>query len=141
MVEQDAPRPPSAHIGSTWPVSSAPALAVAVVETWQLIDAELSVVIGHRGVAALLQRSLLRAAVSHPWLALPRLEREATDWAALERALAAQNPAEALAGARHSVDVFCELLASLVGPELTERMLRPVWTHTPGALPAQESAS
>jgi hypothetical protein len=32
------------------------------------------------------------------------------------------------------------LLASLVGTSLTERLLRSVWDHSPGAAPAQDTS-
>ena len=38
------------------------------------------------------------------------------------------------------LQTFYELLASLVGPSLTERLLRSVWAHSSSGPPAQDTS-
>ncbi len=92
------------------------------------IDAALTPIIGHRGVAALANRSLHVAARAHPWLR-GALEVAPADMdpALLESLLRAQTRADAAGGGAAFLQTFHELLASLVGASLTERLLRSVW--------------
>jgi hypothetical protein len=110
----------------------------AVVGTWTAINAELGPVIGPRGVAALYHYSLQRVAPAHPWLADALAEdRTLMDLVALKRVLAMQSRADAARGGHAGLQTFHDLLAALVGATLTERLLRPVWTDSPGMPPAQ----
>ena len=52
-----------------------------------------------------------------------------------------QAAAEAAAGGTALFQSFHELLASLVGASLTDRLLRSVWAHSSGASPAQDTSS
>jgi hypothetical protein len=109
---------------------------------WGEIDAALHPVIGHRGVAALYHRSLTLCAASHPWLRIADAGvPAAVDPAALCVALEEQAAAEALAGATALLHAFHELLASLVGASLTDRLLRAVWAQSPRASSAQDIAT
>ena len=45
-------------------------VADAIVAIWLEIDQALNPIIGHRGVAALYNRSLNLTAAAHPWLAV-----------------------------------------------------------------------
>jgi hypothetical protein len=114
-------------------------IAEAAVSIWQEIDAALTPIIGQRGVAALYRRSLYITGATHPWLAgthegVPT----AMDLAALKSALAQQNSAAAVGGGA-LLQTFHELLASLVGPSLTERLLRSVWANSSSGPPAQDT--
>ena len=51
----------------------------------------------------------------------------AMDVAALTGALEAQTAADAATAGTLLLQTFHELLTTLVGPSLTERLLRPVW--------------
>jgi hypothetical protein len=125
--------PDGAHAGQ---------VADAVVALWREIDQALHPIIGHRGVAALYERSLRLTAAAYPWLALEqRGMPAAVDAAALHAALVQQAGAQAAAGGNALFHSFHQLLASLVGASLTERLLRSVWDHSPGAAPAQDTSS
>ena len=120
----------------------ADAIADATVLIWLEIEVALHPIIGPRGVAALYNRSLTLAAVAHPWLTNGHLGGlSAIDPAALKAALAQQDPAEAAEGGCAVFRSFRALLTSLVGASLTDRLLRPVWTHASGASPAQDTSS
>ena len=115
--------------------------AEEAVATWRDIGAALGPVIGQGGVAALYGRSLRLCASTHPWLAdLHGADRSPMDLAALQSVLARQDAAAAAAGGAAVFLIFRELLASLVGASLTERLMRSVGTRFPTA-PLSQSPS
>jgi hypothetical protein len=119
--------------------ANAAQIAEAVVATCQEIDAALAPIIGQRGVAALYRRSLHLASALHPWLAAtPEGFDAALGLGPLKTAFAQQSSADAVAASSALFRTFHELLGSLVGPSLTERLLRAVWTHPISAPPAQD---
>ena len=115
-------------------------VADAAVAVWRDVDAALNSVIGLRGVAALYRRSLFLQRVNYPWLA-SALSGPATamDLAALKTALAQQDSAVAAAAGGATLQTFYELLTNLVGPSLTERLLRTVWATLLGGTPTQDT--
>ena len=134
-----------------WPVpladrvsdgADAEQVADAIVAIWLEIDQALHPIIGHRGVAALYNRSLHLTAVAYPWLAIDQpAVPAAVDPAGLRSTLVQQAAAEAAAGGSALFLTFHELLASLVGASLTDRLLRSVWTHSSAVLPVQDTSS
>jgi len=106
-------------------------IAVAICTVWQAIDVALSPVLGSRGVAALYRRSLHVTGAAHPWLArLNECAGGELDLAALESVFAQQSVVDATAGGNALLQTFYQLLASLIGAPLTERMLRSVWSDS-----------
>jgi len=119
--------------------ASAEQLADAVVAVWRDIDLALHPIIGHRGVAALYNRSLRLTVAAHPGLAGDHPDAlAALDVTALRAALVQQTATEAAAAGTALFRSFEQLLASLVGPALTVQLLRPVWTHPAVSPPAQD---
>ena len=111
-----------------------------MVSTWLEIDAVLRPIIGQGGVAALYKRSLYLTTPTFTWLASTHEGIHAPmDLAMLRGVLAQQSAAAAVAGSRALLHTFNELLASLVGPSLTERLLRSVWANSFSGPPAQDS--
>jgi hypothetical protein len=110
-------------------------IAEAIGRIWQEIDAALTPVVGQRGVAALFKRSLHVTSTAHPWVAA-RDGQAALDPAALKVLLAQQSGPDAAAGGSAFLHTFHELLATLIGGSLTERLLRSAWgpplTDPPG---------
>jgi len=104
------------------------------------IDASLSPIIGARGVVALYQRSVYLTARTH---AMPAAvhddDEQALDLVPLRQALAGQSPDDAVAAGDALLRTFHELLASLIGLSLTERLLRSVWTDSSSASSAQDT--
>jgi hypothetical protein len=99
-----------------------------VTAVWVEIDRELTPIIGVRGVAALHGRSLFLASRQHPWLRDANGAQHgvqlAMDLEALERCISAQSSDAARAGSAELLQTFDDLLASMVGPALSERLLR-----------------
>lgn len=103
-------------------------IAARVIATVEAANVALLPIIGPRGVAALYQRSLHLARAAHAWLPPPAEGLQTTfDLAPLNTALSQQAGASAAAGGASLLQALYELLASLVGASLTERLLRPVW--------------
>lgn len=115
-------------------------IADATVVAWQAIDAALVPIVGARGVAALYKRSLHLNRQAYPFLD-PAFEGVQTsiDPALLQAALARQSADEAAATGAAVLHTFYELLATLVGPSLTERLLRSVWADFLSGPPAQDN--
>jgi hypothetical protein len=109
-------------------ISNAALVAESMAFTWERVDVALRPVIGQRGVDALYRRSLHLTVASHSWLmgACTGMDK-ATDLTSLKAALAEQTCADAVAAGGSLLHTFQQLLASLIGPSLTERLLRPVW--------------
>jgi hypothetical protein len=129
-------QPLSSRVGN----DADPALiAAAVLAIWEEIDDALTPVIGPLGLVALYRRTVRLAAAQHPWLA-GRDEGVLTDTdpAVLKSVLARRNSAEAAAGGNAFLNTFHELLASLIGPSLTARMLRSVWDNPSSGATAQD---
>jgi len=108
--------------------SSADQIAQACGVLWLELDATLSPIIGTRGVTALGQRSLHLASAVYPWLAARQPGSPAMmDSALLVSLLAQRSSDDAAAAADIFLQTFRELLTSLIGASLTERLLRTVW--------------
>jgi hypothetical protein len=121
--------------------ASAEQVADAVVAICLEIDHALHPTIGHGGVAALFNRSLSLTAAAYPWLARDHpTVLAAFDPSSLKAVLVQQSSAEAAAGGHALFQSFRELLASLVGASLTDRLLRSVWAHPSGASPQDTSS-
>lgn len=117
-------------------------IAAAVFAIWEEIDEALTPILGPRGVVALYQRSLHLAAVAHPGLAAPdESDPPATGPAALKSALARQSGRTAAVAGNAFLQIFHDLLASLIGPSLTERLLRAVWENSLGSPPPPQDTS
>lgn len=120
--------------------ANAEQLADAILAVWRDIDEALHPIVGHRGVAALYNRSLRLAAAAHPWLTRGHPDAlTAIDVTALRADLLQQTAAEAAAAGAALCQSFEQLLASLVGPALTAQLLQSVWTHPADSPPAQDN--
>ena len=122
-------RPLSAPLsGRVQDENSAEQIAASCGELWLEFDAALSPIIGPRGVAALIQRSLHLSSGVHPWLSARQPGGPATlDAAALVALLAQRSSDDAAAAANTFLQTFHGLLSSLIGGSLTERLLRSAW--------------
>ena len=110
---------------------SAQEVAEAAVLIWRNIDAALAPIIGQQGVAALLRRSEYLLRDTYPWLAAcPPDVPDAPAFDALQSVLGAQTAADAAQANGTLLQVFHDLLSSLIGASLSERLLRSAWTTT-----------
>lgn len=122
--------------------SSVPVTARAVL-TWRHVAGALAPVIGELGVVALYDRSLRLAGAEFPWLlAVPKAPQMGASLDHLRQFLAvkeAEDAAAVAAATSTHLGLFTDLLAGLIGPSLSERLLRPVWSD-PAAPPTEETA-
>ena len=117
-------------------------IAATVVSSWHAIEAALYPIVGRRGVAYLYKRSLHLTSPAHPWLAVLQEDFQAAmDLSALQSVLTQRGTADAAAGGGNLLQTFYELLASLVGPSLTDRLLHSIWTDPTSAPHAQDTSS
>jgi hypothetical protein len=103
-------------------------IARALAETWSEAEAALIPIIGAEGVAALLRRSIFLSSAAHAWFAaLPKSARRVSDFGAVSSLIAEQPAQEALAGSTSLLLQFYNLLTSLIGLSLAERILETAW--------------
>ena len=115
-------------------------IAEATLNTWRQVTDRLAPVIGARGVDALFSRSLHVTSKTFPWLAMAGNDgNSAALLAGLKLRLAGQETAAAAQASYSLLVNFTELLATLIGASLTERLLAPVW-RPPSPESEQESA-
>ncbi len=114
-------------------------IASCVVALCAEIGAALTPIIGPRGVAALYKRSVFLSAQAHPaLLGLQEKVNAEMDLSPLMAALATLDEAEATLVGGALLIAFYELISSLVGPSLTERLLRSLWDRPLSDPPALE---
>lgn len=111
------------------------AIAKATSETWLLMSAQLTPVIGGNGVDAILKRSVHLTSVVFPWLAIPDVQLDSDSLAAqISVLLAGREPLAAAQASSSLLITFTELLATLIGNSLTRRLLDTVWVAAPGVV-------
>jgi hypothetical protein len=138
MESQDGRQTTAALARRVGNSASATQIADAIVSIWQEIDAALRPIIGQRGVAALYKRSLYLTASTHAWIGgTHEGSQAAVDLAPLRSVLAQQSSDDARSGGSALLTSFHGLLGTLVGPSLTERLLRDVWANTSNGAPTQ----
>ncbi|WP_367847127.1 hypothetical protein [Rhodoferax sp. WC2427] len=108
------------------------AMVEAVSRTWQFMAAQLEPVIGERGVGVLLDRALHLTGKNFPWLVDPGPPQDHADrLTRLQARFASRDLQESAAAGCALLVTFTELLASLIGDSLTERLLASVWLDAP----------
>ena len=101
-------------------------VADAACSVCQGIAAVLSPIVGQQGVAALYRRSLHLTRAQHPTLSALNELNDPADFVALREALSRQTSTNAAAASGALLITFHDLLSSLIGPSLTERLLGSV---------------
>ena len=120
--------------------AGAPQIAETTAAAWRAIDGALTPIVGPRGVAALYKRSIHLNRHMHARLGdVAQAVQTSIDTAPLTSLLAQQSPCEAAAIGAALFQTFYELLTTLVGSSLTERLLRSVWVQFLSSPPAQDN--
>jgi hypothetical protein len=115
-------------------------VADSAMATWREISAALIPIIGQRGMAALYKRSLHLTRSAYPWLdGVHNSALAPADFGGLRKALSQQTAPDAAAASETLLQNFHALLSSLIGPSLTERLLRPAHANTTSAAQAQDT--
>jgi hypothetical protein len=127
----DASRTADAAV-ATWQEMS------AAVATWKEMSAILSPIIGTGSVAALYKRSLYLTRQEYPWLKdVFTVDQARAEFGALRQALSQQAASDATAASTTLVQTFRDLLARLIGPSLTVRLLRSTSAGSSQVSPAR----
>lgn len=103
------------------------AIADATVHVLRLLHAELESLVGGQAVRALHARSvhLTRSSIGWTWPAAAHPQGELLSF--LRADLVARSPAQARKAAETILLTFADLLISLIGEPLTQRLLRTAW--------------
>ncbi|MGK2944647.1 MAG: hypothetical protein ACSLFC_07895 [Desulfuromonadales bacterium] len=106
----------------------ASAVAEATASTWRQVAALLTPVIGARGVDVIFRRALSLTSKIFQWLALGEAQGDSVALlVSLKAQLAGQETDVAAEAGCTLMVTFIELLTTLIGESLTERMVSPVW--------------
>ncbi len=125
------------------PQANADQHADAVVNVWREIDNALTPIIGARGLAAVHGRSLHLTSQEFAWLNNTHGSGVLTeiDFNGLRQTFTTQPMMESQAAATALLHTFHDLLASLVGAELTECLLHAIWDYPLGDHTAQNGSA
>ena len=141
VERQHSPRTPFEVTQLVENGADAAQVAEVIVSIWKNTGIALAPLIGLGGLAMLYKRSLHLVAPLHPWLADPPESAPRTiDLSHLEAMLAQRDSAEAAAAGIALLHTFQELLATLIGRSLTERLLRSTWATAPPGPTPQDTA-
>lgn len=116
-------------------------VAKMAVSIWKDVRTALSPIIGEGGVTALFKRGIHMTRDAHPFLATVLEDNAQPDeLVAMQAVLAQQTSAIAAAANMAVLQNFQDLLISLIGLSLTERLLRPVWDKPSSSQAEQDIA-
>lgn len=113
-------------------------VADAAVARWESIVNALTPVLGQRGIAALYRRTLIVAGREHPCLLQAHEETEPVRFEKLRAVLIQQPANQAAEAADACIETFHDLLNSLIGIPLTQRLLDGLWSPTFSGSPVQK---
>jgi hypothetical protein len=114
-------------------------IADAAMDHWEKLSDEIISVVGEAGFNSLYERSVHLAQPAFPWLPLcPSPPQTHHRFAELRTRLADQTPAHARAANSLLLTSFTDILASLIGEQLTASILRSAWGNLASATPGKE---
>ena len=122
--------------GDAFSDNDAAARAAATVRALRLLFTELEPLVGTQAVRALYLRSLHLTRARFGWAAADQAEPLGEALSGLQRNLAVRVPAEAQDAGTALLNALADLLISLIGDPLTQRLLRSAW----GSPSADESS-
>lgn len=100
------------------------------INLWGLFASQVISIVGESGFHALFARSVFITQSSFPWLAAGLLSTQTERLLAeLKISLEKQTPAQAAEANCFLLITFTDILASLIGEDLTSGILRSVWGH------------
>ena len=99
------------------------------IARWEMISTQIISTIGEGGFSALYSRSVFLARATFPWLPDNALSPPNTRFTLLKASLEAQRPELARAANHLLLTSFTDILASLIGEDLTIRILHSAWSN------------
>ena len=112
----------------------------ATLHLWEQLAPQLISIIGEGGFKPLYTRSLRLAARQHPWIATDPTKSSAIHqrFTDLQACLRAQDATHARLGSLALFTIFLNILASLIGEELTTYLLHSAWRKETTGTPAKD---
>ncbi len=105
-------------------------VVAAAINRWELIATQVVSIIGEGGFSALYLRSLHLAQATFSWLPAHSMSPQTDDRFALLKASLEEQTPELASAANHLLLItFTDILASLIGEDLTIRILHSAWSH------------
>ncbi len=102
--------------------------AAAAINLWEQMATQLISLVGEDGFNSLYTRSVFLSQSIFPWLAASSLPpRTDHRFANLKTSLDGQTPAQVIKANSFLLITFTDILASLIGEQLTARILRTAW--------------
>lgn len=115
-------------------------IADAALDLWEKLADEIISIVGEAGFNSLYERSVYLAQPTFPWLPpCPSSPQTHHPFAELRARLAEQTPAHARAANSLLLTSFTDILASLIGEQLTSSILRSAWGNLASAASEKES--
>ena len=114
-------------------------VADAAINLWEQMATQITSIVGEDGFNSLYTRSVLLTLSTFPWLAAASLSPQ-TDhqFAELKISLEGQTPKQASAANSLLLITFTDILASLIGEDLTIHILRSAWGNDASEMPCEE---
>ena len=98
------------------------------VSLWQPMAAQIVAIVGEGGFNSLFSRCVFLSQSTFPWLATCVLTAQGKQrFVQLQSCFEAQTTAQIRAANGHMLITFTNILASLIGDQLTTRILRSAW--------------
>jgi hypothetical protein len=114
-------------------------VADTATDLWEKLADEIISIVGEAGFNSLYERSVHLAQPTFPWLPpCPSPPQAHYRFAELRTHLADQTPAHACAANSLLLTSFTDILASLIGEQLTASILRSAWGTLASAPPTKE---
>lgn len=105
-------------------------VADTAIALWEQMATQIISIVGEGGFNSLYARSLFLTASHYPWLASGALSPQTGQrFAELKICLEGQTPAEGVAANNLLLITFTDILTSLIGEQLTMRILQSAWGH------------
>ena len=103
----------------------------AAISLWDQLSGQIVAIVGQGGFDSLYARSLFLSQSTFPWLEASALSAQTErGFAELKTSFEAQMPAQAAAANSLLLVTFTDILAALIGEQLTTRILRSAWSSS-----------
>jgi len=121
-------------------LANQPAAGVCLtILLWEQLAPELILIIGEGGFKPLYNRSIRLAGVQYPLLVRKNAAGSGSQiFAGLQASLHRQDPMQVMLASAALFDIFLNLLASLIGEELTTHLLHSAWSNKISEIPAKD---
>lgn len=114
-------------------------VAQTTIRLWRQLAPELISIIGEGGFQPLYARSIRLACRHYPWMAHDPVKPAGQDsFSELQACLQGQDRAQARLASLALFTIFLDVLASLIGEELTSHLLHSAWSNETSKTPAKD---